>query len=365
MKNGLRRRHFAWLVLTASVVLLLISAGGATAAGENSYVVHNLVSDVPGLADHTDASLVNAWGLTAQPGSPWWVANNGTSTTTLYRADGSKVVITTPDIQVPNDPTGAAANTGPNFVVTEDGKSGPARFLFDTEEGKILGWNPAVAAGHAVVAKDRSDVGAIYKGLALGNNGVSDFLYATDFHNARVDMFDGAWNLITAPGTFVDPHMPAGYAPFGIANLGGTIFVSYAKKEAPDATDELHGQGLGLVDAFDVNGTFLRRVINHGQLNAPWGMAQAPAGFGAFGGDLLVGNFGNGEINAYQPNADGTYERVGQLRNPDHSQLAIDGLWAIVFGKGSVANNGPTDTLFFTAGPDDESHGLFGTIRAG
>jgi uncharacterized protein (TIGR03118 family) len=365
MKNGLRRRHVAWLVLVTSVVSLLLSAGGATAAGDNSYVVHNLVSDVPGLADHTDASLVNAWGLTAQPGSPWWVANNGTSTTTLYRADGSKVVITTPDIQVPNDPTGAAANAGPNFVVTENGKSGPARFLFDTEEGKILGWNPTVAAGHAVVGKDRTDVGAIYKGLALGNNGVSDFLYATDFHNARVDMFDGGWNLITAPGTFVDPHMPAGYAPFGIANLNGTIFVSYAKKEAPDATDELHGQGLGLVDAFDVNGTFLRRVINHGQLNAPWGMALAPAGFGAFGGDLLVGNFGNGEINAYQPTADGTYERVGQLRNTDHSPVAIDGLWALVFGKGSITNNGPTDTLFFTAGLDDESHGLFGTIRAG
>jgi uncharacterized protein (TIGR03118 family) len=362
MKNGLRRRHLVWLVLAASAAALLMLPASAAAA-ENAYVVHNLVSDVPGLADHTDSSLVNAWGLTALPTSPWWVANNETSTTTLYRADGTKVVLTTPDIQVPNHPTGAAANAGANFVVTEGGKSGPARFLFDTEEGKILGWSPTVSLGHAVVAVDRSDVGAIYKGLAIGNNGISDLLYAADFHNARVDVFDGAWNRITAPGTFVDPNLPSGYAPFGIANLGGTIFVSYAKQDA-DAEDEIAGQGLGFVDAFDTNGTFLRRVVNHGQLNAPWGLAQAPASFGAFGGDLIVGNFGNGEINAYQPTATGTYERVGQLRNVDHSPIVIDGLWALVFGKGAP-NNGPTDTLFFTAGPDDESHGLFGTIRAG
>jgi uncharacterized protein (TIGR03118 family) len=325
--------------------------------------VHNLVSDISGLADHTDPALVNAWGLTSLPTSPWWVADNGTDVSTLYRADGTKVPITPqmPNVEVPNAPTGAAANGSGNFVVTNGTTSGPARFLFDTEEGKVLGWNPAVNPTEAVVAADRSTVGAIYKGLAISST--SNTLYAADFHNARVDVFDSSFHLLTLPGAFVDPKLPVGFAPFGIANIGGRIFVSYAKQDA-DAEDEVAGQGLGFVDAYDQAGTFLQRVVNRGQLNAPWGMAMAPAGFGPFGGDLLVGNFGDGRINAYAPQADGTYERVDALRGADHMPIVIDGLWAIVFGKGALANNGPTDTLFFTAGPDDESHGLFGTIRS-
>jgi uncharacterized protein (TIGR03118 family) len=331
-------------------------AAGARATSANMYVVHNLVSDQPGVAERTDPNLVNAWGLTSLPASPWWVADNGTDVSTLYQADGTPRSLV---VHVQSAPTGAASNTGLSFIVTEGASSGPALFLFATEEGKILGWNPTVDATHAVVAADRSSAGAIYKGLAiLGNT-----LYAADFHNARIDVFNGSFGLVNDAGAFADPKLPSGYAPFGIAEIGGKIFVSYAKQDAA-GEDEVAGQGLGFVDAFAPSGVFLQRLAHRGQLNAPWGMALAPAGFGAFGGDLLVGNFGDGEINAYQPQATGTYERIGALRDVDGKPILIDGLWALAFGKGT-ANNGPTDTLFFTAGPDDETHGLFGTIRAG
>jgi uncharacterized protein (TIGR03118 family) len=360
MKNRVKGGRRA--LVTAALAAAIAAAAGLTSAtaatGENSFAVHNLVSDVPGLADHTDASLVNAWGLTSLPTSPWWVADNGTDVSTLYRADGTKVSLT---VSVPNAPTGAAANSSGNFVVTDGTNSGAARFLFDTEEGKVLGWNPAVNGGVATLGADRSNVDAIYKGLAISST--EDTLYAADFHNARVDVFDSSFHLVTRAGAFVDPKLPDGYAPFGIANLVGRIFVSYAKQDA-DREDEVAGHGLGFVDMYDQAGTFLQRVVNHGQLNAPWGLAMAPAGFGPFGGDLLVGNFGDGRINAYAPQASGTYERVDTLRGDDNEPIEIDGLWAIVFGKGALANNGPVDTLFFTAGPDDESHGLFGTIRA-
>jgi uncharacterized protein (TIGR03118 family) len=351
-----QRRRRVIVTIAGSLAVIAVFAAVARATSANAYVVHNLVSDQPGVAAHTDPNLVNAWGLTSLPGSPWWVADNGTDVSTLYQADGTPRSLV---VHVQSAPTGAAANTGSSFVVTEGANSGPALFLFATEEGKILGWNPTVDATHAVIAADRSSAGAIYKGLAiLGNT-----LYAADFHNARIDVFNGSFGLVNDEGAFVDPKLPSGYAPFGIAEIGGKIFVSYAKQDAA-GEDEVAGQGLGFVDAFTPSGVFLQRIANHGQLNAPWGMAMAPAGFGAFGGDLLVGNFGDGEINAYQPQATGTYERVGALKDVDGKPILIDGLWALAFGKGT-ANNGPTDTLFFTAGPDDETHGLFGTIRAG
>ncbi|TMF40228.1 MAG: TIGR03118 family protein, partial [Chloroflexi bacterium] len=190
------------------------------------------------------------------------------------------------------------------------------------------------------------------------------FLYATDFHNRRVDVFNGSFEPANAPGAFVDPKIPAGYAPFGIQNVEGTIVVTYAEQDA-DRHDDVAGQGHGFVDRFDTSGAFLGRVATHGQLNSPWGIAPAPAGFGAFAGDLLVGNFGDGQVSAFAPQEDGTYELVGQLRTGDHKVLTIDGLWSLQFGKGNLNNNGPTTTLFFTAGPDGESHGLFGTITAG
>jgi uncharacterized protein (TIGR03118 family) len=341
-------------ILIAAVTLAVAAAvlAAATPAAErNAYVQHNLVSDGFLPADHTDANLVNAWGLTSLPGSPWWVADNGTDVSTLYNADGTPRPLV---VSVPNAPTGAVSNTGSSFVVG----SGPALFLFATEEGKLLGWNMSVGTTAQVVA-DKSGEDAIFKGLAIAG----DRLYATDFHNGKVDIFDGSFGDVTIPGAFVDPSIPAGYAPFGIQNIGGNIFVTYAKQDA-DAEDDVAGQGLGFVDEYDADGTLIGRVATHGQLNSPWGLALAPASFGRFGGDLLVGNFGDGQITAFERESDGTFAPRGQLRSVDGGVLTIDGLWALQFGKGALANNGPTDTLFFTAGPDDESHGLFGTIRA-
>jgi uncharacterized protein (TIGR03118 family) len=339
-------------------VALLVAAfavlAGTAYAAASSYTQTNLVSDQSGVAVHTDADLVNAWGLTSLPTSPWWVSDNGTSVSTLYRADGTKVILpgNTQHVNVPHNPTGAVANAGPNF--------NGGRFLFSTEEGKILYWNPAVSITDAQVAVDNSGSSAVYKGLAIAG---TDRLYATDFHNARVDVFDGSFTPVNISGAFTDPGIPSGYAPFGIQNINGTIFVTYAKQDAA-AHDDVPGQGHGFVDRFSLTGAFLGRVATHGQLNSPWGLAVAPSDFGRFSGDLLVGNFGDGQISAFEPQSDGSYELVGQLRTTGNKVLTIDGLWALQFGKDS-ANNGSHNTLFFTAGPDGESHGLFGTITAG
>jgi uncharacterized protein (TIGR03118 family) len=340
-------------------VTVLVTAGlvAAASAADGSYTVTKLVSDRAGVATHQDTNLVNAWGLTSLAGSPWWVSDNGTNVSTLYTADGSKQPRT---VNVPDAPTGAVSNSGSSFVITT--ASGPAFFLFATEGGQILGWNPSLASNDAQVEVPNTD-GAVYKGLASASTLAGDFLYATDFHNGRVDMFNGSFQNVTARGSFVDPHIPTGYAPFGIQNVGGKLVVTYAKQDA-DRHDDVAGQGHGFVDMFDTSGALLGRVATHGQLNSPWGTAMAPASFGTFGGDLLVGNFGDGEIGAFAPQPDGTFELAGQLRTSNHSVLSIDGLWALQFGKGTAAN-GPLTTLFFTAGPGGESHGLFGTITAG
>jgi uncharacterized protein (TIGR03118 family) len=351
------RRHVSHMAVAAAALASLVLAVGAAAAppNPNLYTAHNLVSDQVGVADHVDGNLVNAWGLAALPTSPWWVADNGMDVSTLYNASGTPFPPPPAAplvVSVPNAPTGLVANSPlTGFVVG----AGSARFIFSTEEGKILAWNSGT---QAQVVADR-DVGAIYKGLALADGRI----YATDFHNARVDVFDGTWTYVPLPGGFVDPGIPAGFAPFGIQEIGGDIFVTYAKQDA-DAEDDVHGQSLGFVDRFDTDGVLLGRVVTRGQLNAPWGLALAPGDFGRFSGDLLVGNFGDGEINAYAPQSDGTYERVGALSGANHKPILIDGLWALQFGHGA-ANNGPTNTLFFTAGPDDETHGLFGMITTG
>jgi uncharacterized protein (TIGR03118 family) len=344
--------------LLVGAVLAVILTTTAGAAG-NVYGVHNLVSDQPGIADNTDPLLVNAWGLAALPTSPWWVADNETNVATIYGADGAT---RRPPVNVDNAPTGLVANTTPSFEVSMGDVSGTPLFIFDTEEGKVLGWSPSVAPNDAVVGADLSSEDAVFKGLAIASTADGDFLYATDFHNGRVDVFDGSFDQVHMPGAFTDRHIPSDYAPFGIQTISGHVFVTYAKQGEGD--DELHGQGLGFVDEYTPAGALVRRVATHGQLNAPWGLAAAPASFGALGGDLLIGNFGDGRINAYAQGTDGSYERQDALRGADHKPLDIDGLWALQFGHGA-ANNGPTDTLFFTAGPDDESHGLFGTIQAG
>jgi len=339
-------RLLAWLF--AIVATAVVAAVPASAASDNVYSVHPLVSNVPGAAPTTDPNLVNAWGLTASATSPWWVADNGTNVSTIYRANGTIVPLV---VQVPIRPTGAVFWSFTTRAV----------FVFDTEAGQIRGWHPS-QGNQTVVLADRSAVGAIYKGLAIASTTAGDRFYATDFHNGRVDVFDGNFNLITSPGAFVDPRLPAGYAPFGIQTIGSRVFVTYGKQDE-DAEDEIAGQGLGFVDVYDTAGMLVSRVAQHGQLNAPWGLAMAPSDFGRFSGDLLVGNFGDGQINAYEELSNGHFEHRGELRDADGKSITIDGLWALQFGHGTP-NNGPTNTLFFTAGPNDEANGLFGSITS-
>jgi uncharacterized protein (TIGR03118 family) len=360
------RRAFA---LLAALSLLVIAAAPATAANinsQNAFVVTNLQSDVPGLAAHTDPDLVNGWGIAARPTSPWWVADNGTHRSTLYNGNtGLKVTTVVVDVAGnggPGDPTGIVANPSTQFVITgSSGVTGPASFIFDGEDGTVSAWN----GGTTSVVKATSPDGAIYKGLAVGSVGANSFLYATDFHHARVDVYDGTFTLVHPAGAFVDPGIPAGYAPFGIQNIAGRIFVTYAKQDA-DAEDEIAGPGFGFVSVFGSDGSFQGRVASGGDLNAPWGLAMAPASWERFGGHLLIGNFGDGRINGYRASG-ASWEARGHLKAPNHHPIVIDGLWGIGFGNNTGSNGGaagPTSTLFFAAGPDDETHGLFGSISA-
>jgi uncharacterized protein (TIGR03118 family) len=363
--HALRRRPA--IALSAFAALALVAAAlavTATAASDNVYTATNVVSDETGVAPQRDTHLVNGWGLDALATSPWWVANNGTATASLYRANGTSPRA---PVNVPGRPTGLIANPTTSFTVTNGTTTAAAVFIFSTEEGKIFGWNPGVAPNDAIDTHVANAPGAIYKGLAFASTANGNFLYATDFHNGHVDVFDGALQPATLPaGAFTDPSLPSDYAPFGIQRVGSMIVVTYAKQDSA-AEDEVAGQGKGFVDAFDTSGALLRRIGQHGQLNAPWGIAQAPdQGFGRFSGDLLIGNFGDGEITAFAHEPDGAWAPNGQLRTGGGGKvLSIDGLWSLQFGHGSLANNGPTTTLFFTAGPNDEKHGLFGTITAG
>jgi uncharacterized protein (TIGR03118 family) len=346
-------------VVAGIAVAAALAAGSAVAAIQDDvYSVHDLVADAAGAAPAADASLVNAWGLTAGPTTPWWSANNATNSSTLYTGTGAKQALT---VSVPGGPTGTVFNgVATDFVVSAGAKSGAARFLFATEGGQILGWSPTVNATTALVGADSSAAGAVYKGLTV----TTDRLYATDFHNGRVDVFDKSFAPVSLP--FQDPKLPKGYAPFGIQALNGSIFVTYARQDAA-RKDDVAGAGAGYVDQFTTDGQLVARVASGGRKNAPpnapWGLATAPASFGVFSGDLLVGNFGNGRIAAYQDRGGGKWVYKGELRRGDQTLITIDGLWGIAFGNGAAA--GPATSLYFTAGPADESHGRFGSITAG
>jgi uncharacterized protein (TIGR03118 family) len=258
-------------------------------------------------------------------------------------------------VGVTGGPTGIVFGGAPaTFPIT----GGNANFIFDTESGTVQAWRAGTQAEVRYTAPD----GAIYKGLATAGTGAASQLLAADFHNGKIDVFNNAFALAGAPGGFTDAALPAGYAPFNAQTIGNRVFVTYAKQDA-DREDEVDGAGLGYVDAYDTAGRLLGRVASTGALNAPWGVAQAPAGFGAFGGDLLVGNFGDGRINAYKETAANTWAPDGTLKGLDGNPVVIDGLWALEFGNGA-ANNGPTTTLFYTAGPAGESEGAFGRIQA-
>jgi len=347
------------VALAAVALVLAAVAGAAAAAGGNSFTVTPLVSNNGVTGTTPDTNLVNAWGLVAGPATPWWVADNGTGVSTLYTGAGAKLARV---VTVGDDPTGVVFNGTTGFAI-KGGNAAPSLFLFDSEAGVISAWNGSLG-NTAETEIDMSPQGAVFKGLAIAQTTAGPRLYATDFHNRRVDVFDGSWQPVNAPFAFFDPTIPRSYAPFGIQAIGSKVYVTYAKTQSGSG-DEVDGPGLGFVDAFDAaTGLLAGKVALLGALNAPWGIAQAPDGFGRFGGDLLVGNFGDGRINAYRPIFGGLlYLPDGTLRTADGPPVSIDGLWALEFGNGAAA--GPTGTLFFTAGPDDESNGLFGSIAPG
>ena len=320
----------------------------------NAFVQHNLVSDQVGQADLVDPNLVNPWGLAFNATGPFWISDNHTGLSTLYNSTGGvqSLVVTIPappGSTTPASPTGLIFNGTTNFAVT----TGPARFIFATEDGTISGWNTGL---NAELKVDNSGAGAIYKGLAMGSVGSSNFLYAANFHLGTIDVFDNNFTPVGPAYAFVDSDMPANFAPLNVAALNGQLYVTYAQQD-DNKEDDVPGDGNGFVDTYDFNGQLRSRLISHGHLNSPWGLTIAPAGFGPFPGALLVGNFGDGAINAYNP-VDGTF--LGTLQDSSGKPIQIPGLWALQFGNGGQA--GDPNVLYFTAGPANEDHGLFGSI---
>jgi uncharacterized protein (TIGR03118 family) len=343
---------FAFLGRRAVIFLLPALFCISASVQAQHYQQTNLVSDVPGLAPVTDANLVNPWGLASSATSPWWVADNGTGVSTLYNGNtGAKQALTV-TIPTPVGGTPPSAPTGIVFNATAD--FGGTHFIFVTEEGTISAWTAGVTA----VLKYTSPTQAIYKGVTIANSNGTNFLYVANFFNGTVDVFDTNFLPTSVPaGAFTDPEIPPGFAPFNVQELNGNLFVAFAKQDE-DKEDEVAGRGLGYADIFDPNGNLLLRLRSGHWMNAPWGVALAPdSGFGKANGRLLVGQFGSGEIATFDLEH-GNFH--GMLLGAKGRPLAIEGLWALRFGNG--ANAGPQTTLFFTAGIDDEEHGLFGKI---
>lgn len=359
----IRNHNFIRNNRIAVALCLLLSLGFTLVADDsspNEYRVKNLVSDGSVAADHVDRNLVNGWGLAFNPAGVVWVADNGTGEATLYDGQGNPqtLVVKIPAAaENPGRPTGIVFNSTGQFAVQKAGATAaPALFIFASEDGVISGWAPSVDPNNAILAVNNPE--AIYKGLALAANSDGNFLYATDFHNAKIDVYDRNFQPVKLSGSFQDPGIPQGFAPFGIQNLNGNLYVTYAQQDE-DAEDDVKGSGLGFVDVFDANGILIRRVASRGPLNAPWGMALAPVDFGRFSNRLLIGNFGDGMINAYDA---ATGEFLDQLRDDSGEPIRIDGLWGMAFGNGIQGQ--PTNVLFFAAGPNDEEGGLYGRIEA-
>jgi uncharacterized protein (TIGR03118 family) len=365
-RSGRSRRWCAALSLVAAVGMALVPTALAHqdrgGRGVGHYVQRHLVSDVPGAAEFLDGDLVNAWGLAFGPTTPAWVADNGTDVSTLYSGAvaGMPVAKVPLTVSIPGGaPTGAVFNGSSGFVVHSGASSGPARFLFSSEAGTVTGWNPGVPPPPpSMQAQTAVTVpGAIFKGLAIADTATGPQIYAADFHNAEVDVWDANFAPVRRPGAFTDPALPAGYAPFGIQTVNGGIVVAYAKQDA-DAEDEVAGPGKGFVDVYDTSGSLLGGLAGRGALPPPLCIALAPQGFGRASGALLIGNFGDGRINAYDPVS---AKFLGALRDKHGRRIAIDGLWALEFGNGVI---GTPQTLLFTAGPDEETHGLFGAVTS-
>jgi uncharacterized protein (TIGR03118 family) len=338
------------LIVLAAVAAVAIAAPGTAAA---QFSVRNLVTDDPMVhaGQITDPGLVNAWGLSYAPTSPFWVSSNGTGEAQLYAVNPATQATTKQGltVSIPGDGTvtGQAFNSNASAF-------GGDLFTFVSEDGTISGWRSALGTTAETLVPGSS--ANVYKGVAFGTIGGSSYLYAANFRTGAIDVEKGSAAAPSLSGTFADPNLPSGYAPFNVQNLGGTLYVTYAQQDAAKH-DEVAGAGLGLVDSYDLQGHLLGRVATAGTLNAPWGLAIAPGSFGAMAGALLVGNFGDGRINAYDP---ATHAFLGQVQDAGGGLLDIDGLWAISPGNGG--NGGSASLLYFTAGPDDESHGIFGVL---
>lgn len=322
----------------------------------SSYVQTNLVADTAGYgAARIDTNLDNPWGIAIGPTGILWISNNHSGSTAVYSGSGAQAL---PEVNIPLNgdengasPSGVIYNNTSGFMIPSNGM--PAKFIYVTENGVITAWN---SGDSTILVADRSAANAVYKGIAMANDGTGNFLYVADIHNARVDVFDQSFNLVSGK-SFTDPGIPAGFAPFNIVNIGGQLYVTYAKQKGPDNTDDQSGPGNGYVDIYNPNGTLVKRFASQGKLNSPWGVAQAPASFGQGNNAILVGNFGDGHINVFDAN--GNYQ--GQLMN-GNTPISIDGLWAIVFPQ-NTAGSLDLNTLYFTAGPQEETYGIFGYIK--
>ena len=366
--------------------VIVALASSAYAQSTQHYLMTNLTANQASLATNRDANLVNPWGLSRSSKGPWWVSDNGTGLSTLYDGTGKvqSLVVTVPPASTATptgSPTGTVFNGDPTAFQIAPGKN--AAFLFVTEDGTISGWNPGVNATQALIVVNQGKK-SVYKGATVATasiNGVSQsYLYVADFRRGRVAVFDTAFKpIVMTPerarhadldggrdrddregrqASFEDEQLPDGYAPFNVQNISGNVYVTYAKQDGA-RHDEVVGAGLGYVDVFSPRGRLLLRLEHGPWLNAPWGVAQAPGDFGAYSHDVLIGQFGNGQILAFDP-LTGNYK--GALQSPANASIAIDGLWALAFGNDGSA--GPATTLYFSAGPSQEQNGLFGSLTA-
>jgi uncharacterized protein (TIGR03118 family) len=353
------RRRTGWIGATGAVAAAALvglyplpadAHGGGTA-----FMQENLVSDQPGAAAVTDPNLVNAWGMSHGPNTPVWVSDNGADVATLYRTDtpGQPVTPQALIVSIPGGaPTGQVFNDTTAFTVPGTGSK--ALFMFAGENGTLSAWNQS--AGTSAVSVGDIPAGTVYKGLALDHSPFGPLLLATDFHDNRIDVFDASFTRLPVDRLFQDPSLPRGYAPFNVAEIGSQIFVTYAKQDA-DRHDDVAGHGHGFVDVYTNYGVLEHRFASRGVLNSPWGMVIAPASFGDFAGDLLIGNFGDGRIHAFDPQSG---RLVGTLSTAKHKPIVIDGLWGLIVGDQAA---GGTDSVWFSAGPDEESHGLLGVLH--
>ena len=343
----MRRPSCKRLLVVAAVAMYAATIQGSLWAA-NGYIVRNLVSDIPDLGDYTDPHLQGAWGISESGSSPFWIADAGSGFSTLYSSSGSVIslVVTVPPSKTTGatgtgTPTGTVYNATTGFTIAT-GEA--ASFIFDTLDGTVSGWNHTVNANEAQVMVDNSATGAVYTGLAIGTNGSNTYLYAANLGAGTIDVFDSTYSPVTLANAFQDANLPSGYAPFNIQNLGGNLYVAYALQNS-GKTFIAPGAGTGYLDVYSTAGTFMSRLVSGGQLNAPWGVAIAPANFGDYANDLLVGNFGDGTVNAFNPTT-GAY--IATLNNVDGTPIVIPNLWALQVGNGG--SGGDANAVYFTAG---------------